>query len=376
MTATGDFSKNFRDEPDTSDYTSPSFVFLLDGAQITSGLLNSIWAVGEGRHMAYEALLTYGAVRSAIVEKNSPSTGGGECGPSLIDTDGNGYELRAIYDELRLLRVTAAEPVLTLGVISFNYLINTNFEIQIDDDNNITAYANGALLGFDPIQDTTYPSNTLRPGWHSDRNDSGGGYQSGIYSFAADGVLSTAVINSLPEFLPVGETVEIETTGLGDLTTTTTISGKQIASADAPDGDGNITIASFVNGQTYPAMGLAEVIARDGTEESQPYSSSYLVTMPGWQYVDVSDMDTGPWSLGKAVTGDTVITQAHAIDDGTCVLNEDLTLSNWALGDYTAWLRDDDGVMYQLNFTVTQSGVTPTGNFDFVQKVQFVGFIQ
>lgn len=376
MTATGDFSKNFRDEPDTENYTDPSFVFLLDGAQITSGLLNSIWVEGEGRHMGYEALLTYGPVRSAIVEKNSPSTAGGESGPSLIDVDGNGYELRAIYDELRLLRVTAAEPVLTLGAISFDYPINTNFELRIDDDNNITAYADGVLLGFDPLQDMTYPASTLRPGFHSDRNDSGGGYQSGIYSFAANGVLATASVDSLPADLPVGETVEIETTGLGDLTTATTIGGKQIASADAPDGDGEITVAPFVNGESYPVMGLVDVITHDGTEESQPYNASYLVTMPGWQYVNVSDMNTGPWSLGQAVTGDTVITQAHAINDGTGVLNENLTITNWALGDYVAWLRDDDGIMHQLNFTVTQSGVTPTGGFGFIQEVQFVGFIQ
>ena len=214
----------------------------------------------------------------------------------------------------------------------------------------------------------------MRPGFHSDRNDSGGGYQSGIYSFAANGVLSTATIDSLPENLPVGETVEIETTGLGDLTTATTVGGKQITSADAPGGGGTIEIASFANGVSYPPMGLTEVIARDASEESLPYDSSYLVTTPGWQYVNVSDMNTGPWSLGSAISGGTVITQAHAIDDGTGVLNEDLTLTNWALGDYTAWLRDEDGIMHRLEFTVTQTGVTTGAGF--VQFVQFVGFIQ
>lgn len=374
MTATGEFSVDFRLEPDTADYTNPSFVFLLDGAQIESGLLNSPW-VTNSRHVGYETLLSYNNTRRAIVEKNSPSTGGGESGPTLIDSDGNGYELKIVYDELRVFKVTAGERAAAIGAqINFDYPANTNFALEIDQDSNITAYADGVLLPFEPMQDLTYTPAALRPGWHSDRNDSGGGYNSGIYSFAADGVLSPYTIDSLPDFLYVGQTVNIETTGLTDLATTTTVGGKQIAAANAPDGDGTITIWSFVDGEFAPEMGLVNTIAVDIDDVETAPKTGNLFSMQGWQYVNVIDMNTGPWSLGSAVSGDTVITQAHAIDDSFGILNEDLTLTNWALGDYVAWLRDQDGIMHRLEFTVTQTGIVTGAGF--VQFVEKIGFIQ
>lgn len=375
MTATGDFSKNFRDEPDNADYTDPSFTFLLDGAQIESGLLNSPWA-SSSRHVGIESLLTYNDEKTAIVEKNSPSTGGGESGPNLVDMEGNGYELKVIFDELRVFKVVLGERSSALGAqINFDYPINTNFGLSIDAGNNITAYADGDLLPFDPIQDSTYAAASLRPGWHSDRNDSGSGYHSGIYSFAADGVASGATVDYLPPYALVGQTINIETTGLTDLATTTTIGGKEIAAADAPDGDGTITLAAFEDGEFYPPMGGLDVIVRDIDDVQASTTSLSVLGLDGYQYVTVSGMNTGPWSLGSAVSGDTIITQAHAPDDGIGVLNVDLTLTDWALGDYVAWLRDDEGIMHRLEFTVTQTGIN-TGSFDFVQKVEFVRFIQ
>ena len=181
-------------------------------------------------------------------------------------------------------------------------------------------------------------------------------------------------IDSLTSPLRVGGIANIQTSGLGDLTIATTVGGKPVAAANAPDGDGTITVAGFVNGESYPLMGTVYAIARDGVNESEPYES-VLDTLAGWQYVNVLDMNTGPWSIGKAVSGDTVITQAHVINDGTGILNRDLTLTDWALGDYVAWLRDDEGIMHKVNFTAGEGGPT-MGGFDFVQEVQFVGFIQ
>lgn len=372
-TATGDFSKNFRDEPDNADYTDPSFTFALDGAEIEAGLIFSPWA-SSPRHVGQEALLTYYPAKSATIEKNSPSTNAGSSGPALIDNDGQGYELGIIFDELRIFKVVAWDRSTAIGAqINFTYPGDTRFTLAVDDGNNFTAYADGDLLPFDPVQDSTYAAAALRPSWYSDREESGGGFTSGIYSFAADGVASSNTIDSIDPFIFVGSPINITTSGLTDLTTATTVGGKAIASANAPDGDGTITPAGFVDGQTYPAMGPVNVVARDGIDETAP-TEVILFSMPGWQFVNVTDIDTGPWSLGKAISGDTIISQAHAIDDGTGVLNEDLTLTNWALGSYTAWMRDQDGIMHRLEFTVTQTGVTTGAGF--VQFVEFVGFIQ
>lgn len=163
----------------------------------------------------------------------------------------------------------------------------------------------------------------------------------------------------------VGGTHPVSTTGLGDLTTASTVGGLSIVSASAPAGDGTITLAGFTIGQVYPAMGTQTCIMSDGTVTAT--ASRTLDTMDGWQWVDVVALDTGDWSLGKAFSGSNTPSQLHVIDDGVGILNANGTLTNWSsTGTYTAWARMATGGMFaggemvSFTFTVTASGVSDT----------------
>lgn len=173
---------------------------------------------------------------------------------------------------------------------------------------------------------------------------------------------TSKTIDSLDTPVRVGGTHNITTTGLGTLTTASTVGGKAIASASATGGDGTITLAGFTAGQTYPAMGTQAVIASDGTNMAA--ISRTLDTMTGWQYVVVSGLDTGEWSLGKAFGVGEVPLELHVIDDGTGVLNADGTLTDWPdSGTFTCWARMDsgggfsEGEMTSFTFTVTTGGI-------------------
>lgn len=164
----------------------------------------------------------------------------------------------------------------------------------------------------------------------------------------------------------VGGTHSVTTTGLGTLTTASTVGGKAIASASAPSGDGTITLAGFVSGQTYPAMGTVACVMSDGTLTAS--ANRTLDTMEGWQWVNVSGLDTGDWSLGKAFSGGDTPAQLHVIDDGTGVLNADGTLTDWAdSGVFTCWARMaaggayPGGEMVSFTFTITSSGIVING---------------
>jgi hypothetical protein len=155
----------------------------------------------------------------------------------------------------------------------------------------------------------------------------------------------------------VGATENISTTGLDDLTSAT-IGGTAAAAISAVDGDGTITLADFVDGVVYPAMGVVTVAVSDGSASASK-TDAVLTTKTGWQYVNVSGLSSSEFSLGKAFGGGDVPTQMHAINDGTGVLNADGTLTNWAVGTYTAWARMaagtyTAGTMKRLTFTVHQ----------------------
>jgi hypothetical protein len=154
----------------------------------------------------------------------------------------------------------------------------------------------------------------------------------------------------------VGKSESITTTGLGTLTSVS-VGGKAAASIAAPGGDGSVTIVGFIDGETYPPMGTVSVVVGDGTTTATK-SDALLTTMEGWQYVDVSGLDTTEeFSLAKAFGGGDVPTQLHVINDGTGVLNANGTLTNWAVGTYTCWARMAAGTwaagtMKSFTFTV------------------------
>jgi hypothetical protein len=176
------------------------------------------------------------------------------------------------------------------------------------------------------------------------------------------GGVASPTVDSFDSPVRVGGTHSITTTGLGTLTTASTIGGKAISSASATGGDGTVTLPSFVSGQTYPAMGTQTFIASDGTNTAS--ISRTLNTMTGWQYVDVVGLSSGDFSLGKAFTGGDTPTQLHVIDDGTGNLNADGTLTDWAdTGTFTCWARMaaagsySGGEMVSFTFTVDAGGV-------------------
>jgi len=173
--------------------------------------------------------------------------------------------------------------------------------------------------------------------------------------------------------LQVGTRTDIVTVGMATLTDIT-MNGENVLAVNAPDGIGNFTVRPFVNGESYPPMGGdVELIAYDvNGKASDPYAVG-IETMGTYQYVDVVDLDRGPWSLGKAFEGEPDPEQLHAPFDGVGSLLPNGTLENWALGTYRAWARMPDGIMRSFRFKVTTGGVSIAG---FVKEVEFVGFIQ
>jgi hypothetical protein len=139
------------------------------------------------------------------------------------------------------------------------------------------------------------------------------------------------------------------------------IGGKAIASANAPSGDGTITAATFVNGESYPAMGSVTVVASDGTNTAS-LGSQTLTTLTGYDYVTVAEpVDETEFSLFNAwpegeppQDGEVV----HYPDDSTGVVNADLTLTDFAFGAHTFWVRRFDGIMHSFTATISEAGVS------------------
>ena len=170
----------------------------------------------------------------------------------------------------------------------------------------------------------------------------------------------------------VAATENISTTGLAALTTAS-VGGKSAASIAATGGDGTITLTDFVDEVFYPAMGTVTTAVGDGSTTASK-ADTILTTKIGWQYVNVSSLSSAEFSLGKAFGGGDVPTQLHVINDGTGVLNADGTLTNWAVGTYTAWARMAAGTYTAGTmkiFTFTVHAPVDTSGSDLTLSVSF-----
>ena len=185
---------------------------------------------------------------------------------------------------------------------------------------------------------------------------------------------ATPVIDTLGDAgtIQVGQTEPITTSNLGTLNSAS-FGSKAFAAIAAPSGDGTVTLGGFVDGEIYPAMGTLTVAVGDGTTTASKVDAT-LDTMPGWQWVNVSAIDTTEFSLGKAFGGGDLPTQLHVIDDGVGVLNSNGTLTNWPVGTYTCWARMaagtwPAGTMKTFTFTV-HTPINMTGH-DLTVSVEF-----
>ncbi|HTF96743.1 MAG TPA: hypothetical protein VL995_11470 [Cellvibrio sp.] len=192
---------------------------------------------------------------------------------------------------------------------------------------------------------------------------------------------ATPVIDTLGTAgaIRVGQTEPITTSNLGTLTSAS-FGSKAFASFAAPGGDGNVTLGGFVDGETYPAMGTLTVAAGDGTATASKVDAT-LDTMPDWQWVNVSAIDTTEFSLGKAFGGGDLPTQLHVIDDGVGVLNSNGTLTNWPVGTYTCWARMaagtwPAGTMKSFTFTVHQPINTTSANLEVATVISSPQVVQ
>ncbi len=363
-TATGDFVFDFKLEADADPFTDPAITFFLDDAQIESGLLNSKWVVSP-RLLLVDNGHSYGTSVTSRIEKNSPSTAGGECGPGLYDSMGNGYELKAYYEELRLFRVTLAATRVALGSqINSAHAAGSVFGLSIDADGNLIGYLNGVDIGFGAVTDTTFPSSTLKAGAYSDRESSGGGFASGVFSFAGAGVLAANSLDELDSPLSVGGSeYEGETTGMGAIVSITygTITGNagSIFTFDMDE---------FSHGDFHPGMGVQTftVVDADDLEASK---TSTIQPMDGYSYQTMgASIDRGEYSIGKdpaIVTDD----QVH-LPTGAGTLNANGTLTGFTPGTYLMWRRDQsDGIMYSSYLTVSDSGAIDISSVLAIKKL-------
>lgn len=167
-----------------------------------------------------------------------------------------------------------------------------------------------------------------------------------------------------------GQSVSITTTGLGTLTTATTIGGKNILSASAPSGDGTITAADFVSGVSYPAMGTVTVAASDGTNTATKTDATLATYADHLTVTLATPFDESEFSLFSAwppgdppQAGEVV----HFPNDGTGVVNYNLSLTDFAEGTHTFWVRRYDGIMYSFDADISASGVTASYKVQFPQ---------
>ena len=186
----------------------------------------------------------------------------------------------------------------------------------------------------------------------------GAGSTTYSYDFVFE-VVTTPVsqlIDSISSPMRVGESISITTTGLGSLTTATTIGGLAVASASAPSGDGTVTCWSFVDGAVRPAMGSVIVIASDGTNSTSG-TTVPLTTMTGYTYVTASGILYDNYSLAKAFPSVVEGDQVHIETPAGASLLPNLNLVDFPDGTYQAWWRNSTtGVMTQLIVYIAEGG--------------------
>lgn len=169
-------------------------------------------------------------------------------------------------------------------------------------------------------------------------------------AFALKAASAAATVDTIDNPITVGTAFNLTTTGLGTLTTASTIGGVPVTAASAPSGDGTLTY-SFTNAVLGPLMGTVSVVAGDGTLTATATGKT-LQTMTGYTSRVLASLDRSSTSLGSdpAINnGDEI----HAPNLGGGTLAATGLFSNVPFGTYTGfWKRDaTDGKMYTFDVT-------------------------
>lgn len=167
-------------------------------------------------------------------------------------------------------------------------------------------------------------------------------------------------IDTIDSTITVGTAFNLTTTGLGTLTTASTVGGVPVTAANASGGDGALTY-SFTNGALGSLMGTVSVVASDGTNTATATGKT-LQTISGYTSIVLASLDRSSTSLGSdpAINnGDEI----HSPNLGGGTLAANGLFSNVPFGTYSGfWKRDaTDGKMYTFTVIFSQLGVSATG---------------
>jgi hypothetical protein len=183
-----------------------------------------------------------------------------------------------------------------------------------------------------------------------------------VYRIAGFRLYETSgnTIDTLDDPIYPGEPADITTTGLGDLTTNSTVGGVPVQAADAEDGDGTITPAPWTSGEEYPYAGTVTVTAID-VDDLETSDTTTLALVPGYTAVTVgSTINTGEWSVAKAFPGGDPLQEGEFIyypDDGTGEILPNTDAVDFAAGTHVFWAHRYDGLLFSFNVTFGAGGV-------------------
>ena len=281
-------------------------------------------------------------------------------GAVFCDSSGNGFFVYLAYD-LCVFKEIAAFAIgasFRSQISGLTYAVGDEFQVTYDlATNTISAYQ--TALGTPLLGDATgltKPSG-MSHGQALQWDDSG---SAGFTSVTIDGLASSNTIDTIDNPITVGTPFNLTTTGLGTLTTASTIGGVPVTAANAPSGDGTLTY-SFTNGVLGPLMGTVSVVASDGTNTATATGKT-LQTMSGYTSIVLASLDRSATSLGSEPAinnGDEV----HAPNLGGGTLAATGLFTSVLFGTYSGfWKRDaTDGKMYTFTVILSSTGTTVTG---------------
>lgn len=323
--------------------------------------VNSNGGVASGFAQTYDNTGFVNGYSQAVLDIDWPSDSEStECGAAFINAAGTGFSaFLSVGGNLTVRKEVAGSAGDIIDAVDELEFIGIP-QLKVGWNNltgDYTVSLNDSVLSTGEYSDTTENVYVGFQMYHS-----GSRSDSNILSVTTTLGDPTA-IDSLGESgkIRVGTVVEIETTGLETLTDETTVNGIAVVGVNAPDGDGTITTAGFVDGEiSYDPMGTdVECVARDETKAAN--TTLELDTFEGWQWKDIVDFDADSMPLGAVFTAPDIPTQIHLPNNGVGVLNEDGTLTKWPLGSTTGWARMPEGTwpegtMKQFTFTASGGG--------------------
>lgn len=237
---------------------------------------------------------------------------------------------------------------------SFNDVTASTWSVTNTDRGSITCTTD-KHINILAIQSAAGAGSNITSGWSVSANQP-------MYAHLALYLSASAstTIDTIDNPITVGTAFNLTTTGLGTLTTASTIGGVPVTAASAPSGDGTLTY-SFTNAALGPLMGTVSVVASDGTNTATATGKT-LQTMSGYTSIVLASLDRSSTSLGSdpAINnGDEV----HAPNLGGGTLAATGLFTSVPFGTYSGfWKRDaTDGKMYTFTVILSSTGTTVTG---------------